>query len=140
MRINYLANVVLCFPPNSNFHRQFNKNDFRHFCTYRGFVKKENGYGKGLSALNVPYNTLCAYKLNQYSYPFKLHDKNAYTLSSGLTLNKAAYEHPKTTSWATGPYFEGRIYQKYLTTAEINSIKNFNNYDKCQKKLRPITY
>ena len=38
IRINQRSWVFLCFPPNSNFHRQFRKNDFRHFCTYKGPV------------------------------------------------------------------------------------------------------
>ena len=134
MRVNYNPNIALCFPPNSNFHRKFNKNDFRHFCAYGTFVKKENGYGKGLSALDLPYTTLYAYTLNNYSYTIKLNDKNAYTLSPGLDLYKAAYEHEKSSSRATGPYFEGQTHQKNLTTAQMNSIKNFNNYDKMAKE------
>ena len=88
MRVNYNPNIALCFPPNSNFHRKFNKNDFRHFWTYGTFVKKENSYGKGLSALDLPYTTLYAYTLNNYSYTFKLNDKKAYTLSPGLDYIK----------------------------------------------------
>ena len=47
--INQRSWVILCFPPNSNFHKQFRKNVFRNFCSYAGSVTKDTGYVAGLS-------------------------------------------------------------------------------------------
>ena len=135
IRINRRSWVYLCFPPNSNFHRQFGKNDFRHFCTYEGMVIKDRGFGEGLSALESPYNTLYGYAVKNYNNTIKLNNKNTYSLSNELDLHKSTYEYPNNGLLRTS-FFERNSFQKNLTIAQINSIKNFNNYDKIAKEAK----
>ena len=114
IRIKQRSWVFLCFPPNSNFHRQFRKNDFRHFYTYKGLVYKDSGWGGGMSSLQLPYKTVYVYRVKVYNGTIKLNNKNTYNISN--SLYHRTYEYPKSKIWSI-PFFEGNSYQKNLTTA-----------------------
>ena len=93
IRINQRSWVFLCFPPNSNFHRQFRKNDFRHFCTCEGLVYKDSGWGGGMSSLQLPYKAVYVYWVKAYNGTIKLNNKNTYNISNSLYYR--TYEYPK---------------------------------------------
>ena len=46
MRVNYNPNIALCFPPNSNFHRKFNKMISDIFAPMEHLLKKKTVMAK----------------------------------------------------------------------------------------------
>ena len=81
VRLHKINNYYICVPPNSNL------SPLRDVAVKRGVVKKEVGYGVGLSALNIPYKELTLIEIQKVIDRF-VFNKYSYTLYSDLDISK----------------------------------------------------